>query len=281
MASAHPLAPRVDDPRLRRGRRFVPRLATAPLRALPDFLILGAMKAGTSSLFRMLEQHPQVVSPLRKEVHFFSLAAPRGRSLSWYRAHFPLRASLRGGRTTGEGTPDYVFAPGVPERIAALRPGLPVIMLLRDPVERAISHYFHEVRMGRETLPLEAALEAEEERLGAADCATPDGLELFLHASYKARGVYADQVERLFRCFGRDRVLLIHSEAFFADPGAHLARTCAFLGLAPMAAPADLSRRNVGRNRQPVPEAVRRMLSRHFAPHNERLYALIGERLGW
>ena len=103
------MAPRAVDRRLARGRGFAFARATAGLRALPDFLVLGAMKAGTSSLFHHLTRHLQVRGPLRKEVHYFGHGQRAGRSLGWYRAHFPRRLPLRGAWITGEATPDYLY----------------------------------------------------------------------------------------------------------------------------------------------------------------------------
>ena len=275
------MAPRADDPRLRRPPSFAWRRATAPLRALPDFLIVGAMKAGTSSLFAALRQHPLVAPPYRKECHYFTLGRPAGRSLSWYRAHFPLRARMGRGAITGEATPEYGYEPGVIEDVARLLPGVRLILLVRDPAERAVSHYFHEVRMGRETLPIEAAMAAEEARLAAARAAGPAGRETLAHAAYKARGRYHEQVSRYLRVVPRDRLLVLSFADLEDEPAALLARTERFLGLPPSGGAITVPRRNEGTNRTPVPAAVRDALAAHFAPHDAALADLLGQPVPW
>jgi len=279
--TSYPMHARRNDRRLQRDRGFIRRLASAPLRALPDFLIVGTMKSGTSSLFRYLVQHPDIAPPLRKEIHYFSHGAPRGKGVQWYRAHFPMRHRLRGGQITGEATPNYSFQPGALELAHRLLGDIRVIMLLRNPVERAISHYYHQVRMGRERLPLDLALEVEEERLASADLATEAGRELYANASYKARGIYVEQLSRIYQVFGRENCLVLQSEAMFADPITHVNRTLGFLGVAPCPAEMDLSPQNVGANRKGAPREVTEQLARYFAPHNERLYELLGQRLNW
>ena len=118
---------------------------TAPFRALPDFLIVGAQKGGTSSLYAYLAQHPSVLPSFRKEVKFFDCNYFCGHT--WYRAHFPLRYKLsRGNRITGEGTPNYLFHPTALQRLALTLIDVKIIILLRNPADRAYSHYQHQKR---------------------------------------------------------------------------------------------------------------------------------------
>ncbi|MBU0638918.1 MAG: sulfotransferase domain-containing protein, partial [Planctomycetes bacterium] len=142
---------------------------------MPDLLIIGAQKAGTTSLHRYLCRHPNVLGPWSKEVHYFDIQYDKG--TTWYRTHFPswpykcLKDIRRGRRSLAfETSPYYLFHPCVPERVHKLLPNVKLIAILRDPVGRAYSHYHHELRLGYETLPLEEALAKEEERLaGEAD----------------------------------------------------------------------------------------------------------------
>ncbi len=129
--------------RLRRRAR----LATAGARRLPDFLVIGAQRAGSTSLFAQLCAHPGVAAPSHKEIHYFDLQSFRGPR--WYRSHFPPVASSRG-RITGEASPYYLFHPAVPARVAEALPEVRLIALLRDPVARAYSHYQLSVRDGHE-----------------------------------------------------------------------------------------------------------------------------------
>lgn len=263
-----------------RDRRFFARRLSAPIRSLPDFLIVGAMKSGTSSLFNYLMQHPKIVPPIRKELHFFGPGFHAGKSETWYRAHFPSKARLWGGKITGEATPGYMFYPGAADRLAAHVPNARLIVVLRDPVERAISHYFHEIRMGREFLPIDEAMAAEDTRLALA-ARDPHGIETYMHASYKTRGVYADQIERLRKLFPPERILVLGSGSLFADPRRTTAAALEFLGLEPAATPQEFAVKNSGENRTPVPDRVRSDLEAFFVPRNERLFEILERRLHW
>src|SRR5436189_26280 len=125
------------------------------MRPLPDFLILGAQKAGTTALYAYLRWHPQVTGPSFKEVSFFDRHYARGER--WYRAHLPVRRRA----VVGEASPSYLFHPLAPERVARMLPEARLIALLRNPVDRAFSHYQHEVALGREQLSFEDALAGE------------------------------------------------------------------------------------------------------------------------
>src|SRR2546423_14798695 len=133
--------------------------ATSFARPLPSFLILGAQKAGTTALYAYLRWHPGVTGPAWKEVSYFDRHYRRG--VHWYRGHFPLRP---GDRLVGEARPGDPLHPLPPERVRATVPDAKLIALLRDPVDRALSHYHHEVALGREPPTFEEAIEAEPER---------------------------------------------------------------------------------------------------------------------
>jgi hypothetical protein len=253
------------------------RTATAGLRPLPDFLIVGAQKCGTTSLYEYLAEHPQVMPALTKEVHYFDVRYPRG--MSWYRAHFGLR---RPGRITGEASPYYLFHPAAPQRIKSDVPRAKLIVMLRDPAERAVSHYHHSVDWGFETLSLEDAIRHEPERLdGEASRIASDptyrGLD-YQHLSYLSRGVYADQLELWLSLFPREQMLVLNSHDFFDDPATGFNRVLDFLELPPQ------SRTEypvvAGRTYDTDPAIVAE-LREYFRPHNQRLYELLGEDFGW
>jgi hypothetical protein len=265
------------------SRRLTRRL-TARLRLLPDFLVVGAQRAGTTSLYQYLVAHPPVGAPLRKEVHFFDLHY--GRGLGWYRSHFPLRARRtaveRSGRrfVCGEASPYYLYHPAAAERAARTVPDARLLAILRNPVDRAFSHYHHERERGREPLSFEEALAREPERLAGQSERVAAGGESEAHRvfSYLARGRYAEQLEPWLARFPRDRLLVLGSEAFYADPRAAMARVFAFLGLPPH----EGSHRAYNANRYaPMDPAMRRKLLEFFAPENERLFTLLGERFDW
>ena len=277
-ADALLMAPRRVDGRLARGRGFALARATARLRALPDFLVLGAMKAGTSSLFHHLARHPQVRGPLRKEVHYFGHGHRAGRGFGWYRAHFPLR--LGGGWITGEATPDYLYDPEAPARIRAALPDVRLIAILREPAGRAVSHYFHERRMGRETLPMEEAFALEDARLAHAATSGEAGRETLHHAGYRHRGLYAEQVERYLALFPRERLLVLGSGELRREPEVAMARAFAHLGL-PRAAIDAGTARNEGSNKEPPPDALMARLRAGFEAPNARLAELLGGLPDW
>jgi hypothetical protein len=255
------------------------RRVTAPLRPLPEFLVIGAQKSGTSSLYHYLAQHPGIAMSRVKETHYFDLHHQRGER--WDRSHFPLRPGAR----VGENSPYYLAHPRAAERIRAALPGARLIALLRNPTERALSHYFHEVRKGRESLPIADALAGEEartagewERLRHDDTYHSPVHRAF---SYKQRSRYAEQLGPYLERFERSQLLVLQSEDLFAEPAATLARICAFLDVEPLAGTANWSAHNVGTRHGDVPGAVRAYLDDYFAPHNERLCALLDQPFGW
>lgn len=275
------LQPRHDDRRLRRDVWFNARVATAGLRMVPSFLIVGAMKCGTSTLYHTLKRHPLVLPPLRKETHYFTLGRRMGKNEAWYRAHFPLRHTARRGTVTFEATPGYMFDESVAPAIAAMLPDVRLIVLVRDPVERAISHYFHEVRMGRERLPIEEAMALEDDRLAAARSADGSLSETYYHASYKKRGRYAEQIARLYAHIPEERVLVLGSHTLFERPTEAVATVTRFLGLPDLAIDEPPRRRNAGANRVEVSDELRAGLRPHFEPEREALHTLTGWWPDW
>ncbi|MBI4787781.1 MAG: sulfotransferase domain-containing protein [Chloroflexi bacterium] len=212
------------------------RQATNRWRAFPHFIVIGAQKSGTSSLFYYLSQHPQVVRSFAKEVHYFDGGLNARidsfqRGPEWYRAHFPLRVMLKPQQITGEATPLYIFNPWVPERISKLLPDVKLIAVLRNPTDRAISHYFHEQRRGREPLSIAEALRAEDERLKPAVQRGDFKDDVLLHCSYTSRGRYHEQLSRYFKYFARDQLLILSSEELFREPENTLAAVYRFLGI--------------------------------------------------
>lgn len=262
--------------------------ATAPLRPLPDFLIIGAQKAATTALYAYLRWHPGITGPSFKEVSFFDRHYARGPS--WYRAHLPARPRLwlvkqRHGvwPLVGEASPSYIFHPLAPQRVAELMPDAKLIAVLRNPVDRAFSHYQHEVALGREQLSFERALDAEGGRMRGELERMARGPSYFSHAwwnyTYTARGNYAEQLERWFAAFPRDQVLVLISEELLQEPAKSYARTLEFLG----ARPHELSSfpRIFARDYSEMSPATRERLEREFEEPNRRLAALLGRELPW
>ena len=251
---------------------------TARRRPLPDFLVIGAQKAGTTALYAYLRWHPGITGPSWKEVSFFDRHWWRGEA--WYRGQFPLRA---GERLVGEASPSYLFHPLAPGRARSLVPDAKLIALLRDPVDRAYSQYQHEVALGREPLSFEDALAAEDDRLaGEVERLTEDP-RAFSRAwwdhTYAARGRYAEQLERWLAVFPREQLLVVPTEELGERPAETYASILAFLG----AEPYELSDypRVFDRDYEPMRPETRAALAASFAEPNRRLEALLGRELRW
>lgn len=260
-------------------------------RILPSFLIAGAQRCGTTSLYRALSQHPLLLKPvLHKGVHYFDVAYSRG--LSWYQAHFPLKAGAallahRHGRRplAFESAPYYLFHPLAGERIARDLPEVKLIVLVRDPVERACSAHAHELARGFETEShFEHAVELEAGRLAGAEehlRAQPHAVHhSHQHHGYLARGRYAQQLDRLAPLFGRDRVLVIDSHRFFAEPERAYDRVLEFLDVPHLGYP-EFDRHNGRPLPKPVPDSLRRRLRDHFEAHDQRLAGWLDGEPSW
>jgi len=256
---------------------------TAPLRMLPGFLIVGAQRCGTTSMYRALAEHPSVrKAVLHKGVHYFDMNYDRG--LGWYRAHFPLaRAAHPQESQTFESSPYYLFHPLAAERIAADLPGVKLIVLVRDPVERAYSAYTHEFARGFETEPFESAIELEPGRLNgeAARIVSEPGYlsHSHQHHAYRARGQYAEQLERLERLFDRANIHVVDSGDFFTKPEPVYDGVLDFLGLACDGYP-QFERHNA-RPRSAIPETLRARLDEHFVSFDEQLTDWLGRVPSW
>jgi len=261
---------------------------TVPLRPLPDFLIIGAQKAGTTALYAYLRWHPEVTGPSFKEVSFFDRHYTRGPK--WYRAHLPARprqwlARQRYGRwpLVGEASPSYLFHLQVPDRVATLVPQARLIAVLRNPVDRAFSQYQHEVALGREPLSFEDALDAEEERMrGEVERMKGDPSyfsDAWWNHTYVSRGRYAEQLEHWFAAFPRERILVLLSDELSQEAAETYARVLDFLGVGrhELSAFPRIFSREYGE----MSPATRRRLEDEFAAPNRHLSELLGRDLPW
>ena len=259
----------------------------APLRPLqsgrgmvPGYLVVGTKRGGTTSAYHWIAQHPEV-APCRtkKGTHYFDVNHSRG--WRWYLSGF--EQPNHRWRITGEASPYYMFHPLSPGWIADELPDVRLIVVLRDPVARAWSHHQYELARGNETLAFSEALDAEggrldgeEERLVADPSYVSDAHR---HQSYLHRGHYAEQLERLYRLFPTDHVLVLQSEALFADPHRQLERVWSFLGLESVRLPRLEPMKTGGYDAMPAAAAAR--LQSYYREHNERLYALPGIDFRW
>jgi hypothetical protein len=257
-------------------------------RLLPDFLIIGTQRGGTTSLYKYLVQHPNLAHALTKEIRFFDLNYHRG--MAWYRSRFPSRRYREGVRrrrgldlVVGEASPDYLFHPHAPARVARDLPEVKLIVLLRDPVDRAYSHYWHQFKRGHEQLSFGEAVAAEPRRLAGElekTLADPSYVSYERHHhSYVARGVYADQVASWMEVIPRHRFLVERSEDFFQEPRLVYRRVLEFLEL-PDHDLSDYETFNAFSSGEMDP-AVRDELVEYFRPHNRRLYEYLDQDFGW
>jgi hypothetical protein len=282
-AAREALLPAVQAAALAAGR------VTSGLRMTPGLLICGAQRCGTTSMYQALRQHPAVLRPVtRKGVHYFDDTTYLN-GMSWYRAHFPLQAtgSLVGRRAgepalTFESSPYYLFHPDAPRRIAADLPDVKVMVLVRDPVERAYSAFAHESARGYEPEPFERALELEPERLaGEAEKLLADpgyASDAHRHQGYLSRGRYIDQITRLVTELGRQRVHVVDADDFFVTPGDVWAEVTGFLGIS--AADVVFEKHNA-RPRSKLDPALRDKLRSQFEESDERLARWWGRTTSW
>lgn len=289
---------------LRRFRKLVPKpvqplarrayLSVGPMtskfRMAPSFMVIGGQRCGTTTIFKTLSDHPQVMRPpVEKGTDYYTLNY--GRGIDWYRGHFPLRLSgqiqSRVSSTSAvafEACTYYMFHPFALERLAVDFPDIKLVAMLRDPVERAYSAYKHELARGFETeTDFLHALDLEDQRLEgeiAKMRANPSyESHAHRHQAYLRRGQYVDQLERAFRYFPREHVHVMDSEAFFARPAEEFARLVDFLGLDPYA-PARFEQHNA-RPGVPMPRAAQERLMQHYAPYDARLEELLHRPLAW
>lgn len=259
----------------------------ADLRASPDFILAGGQRCGTTSLFRALEQHPQVVRPnFHKGINYFDLNYYR--SPGWYRAHFPLRATTHLRTPAGaapivfEASGYYMFHPEAIARIGQDLPDVKIVVMLRDPIERAYSAWKHETARGFETVDLVRALELEEQRLaGEVERLRNPRYESFAHRhhAYAARSDYAPQVERLLEHFPPEQLHVIYSETFFREPDAEFGRLAEFLGATP---PQNIKYdQHNARPSGSMPKDAYAFLKSRLRRTYERMEALTGRRPPW
>lgn len=260
---------------------------------LPSFLVIGAQRAGTTTLFDALRRHPDIVRPTPrepviagKEVRFFDKNF--WRDVDWYRSFFQPSVRQRLGLlrgtelVAGESTPYYLFHPIVPERVAATIPDVRLIALLRNPIERAYSHYQLARRNGREKLSFAEAVAVEEKRLAGTEKKLRDPQARVWHHrahSYVARGLYADQLERWLAYFPREQLLVLRAEDLFAQPDRILTEVLAFLGLRPL--PLAKARHRNRAVYAPLDPEVRALLEERFAEPNRKLARLLGDEFTW
>ncbi len=272
---------------------------TSSIRCMPDFLIIGAQRCGTTSLYYYLTGHPNIVPSSVKEIHFFDDSFTKG--MRWYRAQFPtvvekyyIEHIRNHGFLTGEATPSYLLHPHAPKRIFQVMPKAKLIVLLRNPVDRAYSHYWLRTTLGDETLSFEDAIHFEQERISGERerlLADEDYRDNYRRFSYLSRGIYVDQLRRWMNYYPKEQFLILRSEDLYSDPAGVTKQTLEFLGVPgqEISANKEYKQYRLGRkkgylNKEKPPKMgydTRKYLLDYFKPHNTRLYEFFGKDFGW
>lgn len=257
------------------------RLPTASLRCLPRLLVIGAQRAGSTSMHNHLRQHPDLIPCLGNEIQYFSDHYQRGEY--WYRAHFPLKATMEirsglSGREclAFESSTSYLHNPLVPERVREDLPRVRILALLRNPVDRAYSNYMMEFKDGNEPLSFEEALDTEEERLAGEK----PGVGYYGKYAYALKGRYIEHIRRWRKFFSPEEFLVLGSENFFKEPEKTLEEVCRFLNITPHSFDCSTIW-----NRQsypaPIKPETRKRLEALFVPYNEELADFTNGRIRW
>ncbi len=263
------------------------RILTSSLRVLPDFLIIGAQKGGTSSMYHYLTQHPSIAPALVKEIHFFDLHYHE--RIDLYRAYFPtylkkFSALLKRQKLlTGEATPYYLFHPLCPSRIFNKLPKVKLIALLRNPIDRAYSHYNDMRSGGWETLSFEEAIKSENVLLrGEKEKILQAGNYSKNHHlySYLSRGIYVEQLQDWMKLFKKEQFLILESESFFTSPDNTMKKVYRFLGISDYII-RNYQTLNARKYDTEMKMETRKWLIEYFRPYNERLDKFLGIEFDW
>jgi hypothetical protein len=259
---------------------------TAYMRLTPSFIIIGTQKGGSTSLYNYLAQHPHVSPSLVKEISYFDLNFSKGDK--WYRNHFPsylhkAYIKQRYGReiTTGEASISYLAHPDVPERVYNLLPDVKLIAILRNPIDRAYSHYQHRWRGNREARSFEEIIKIDKERLQHGWVNLPKDVQLgHSFYSYLPRSLYVEQLKVWMKFFRKEQFLFLKSEDFFADTAKTVKQVINFLGL-PDWELKEYPQYNAGGYKKSMADATRDELVEFFKPYNQCLYEYLERDFGW
>lgn len=241
----------------------------------PDFIIAGAAKCGTSSLHQYLSRHPQILFPHKKELDFYWKNYQRG--IEWYLAHFPTLTD-RADFLTGEATPNYLRFPQVAQRIKDTFPQTKIIILLRNPVDRAISWHYHKQNSGLTKLDLATAIATEIDQL--SDITEAEIIDSGYHNPDNIiSSLYLYKIRPWIELLGREQILILKSEDFYLNPLENMQQVFQFLGL-PDCFLDNYPKVNAGSYSQ-VDSGLRKTLSDYFTPHNRQLEEYLGVKFHW
>ena len=257
---------------------------TSSIRVLPSFIIVGAVRCGTTSLYYNICEHSSVLPASYDEIGFFDSNYELG--INWYKSMFPTKFKIKkiesktGICITGEDTPFYFWDKKSIERIKKDIPKIKLIILLRNPIDRAYSNYHLGVRLGSESLSFEGSIKKEIELLEKNNDFESDKIEKFLRPrSYIAKGLYYQQIKNWYEVFSKNQILVISTENLEINPHQTLEQVFNFLGI-PNEKIQNIQNRKVG-NYQKMNENTREYLKKLFQPHNEKLFKILGREFEW
>ena len=248
---------------------------------LPNFLCIGAPKSGTTSLYDVLKQHKDVFLPKFKEPHFFDSNKSWNKGVAWYQASYYSKASHQ---CVGDFTPTYLSNSLAPGRIQkVLGNQVKFVVILRNPIDRAYSHYQMEVSSGNEKLSFDKAIDEEKNRI-SLDMEKMNADENFYSVnfyrkSYLTRGIYVDQIKRWFKYFPRNQFLIIQSEDLYSDTSKIYSDVLNFLNLPKFEL--DSFKAHRMRKYSEISTETRKKLVDYFKPYNKQLYELLNRNFNW
>tara|TARA_B110000196_G_C21027665_1_gene605996 strand:+ start:132 stop:989 length:858 start_codon:yes stop_codon:yes gene_type:complete len=254
------------------------RTITSPWRKLPEFIIIGCARSGTVALNKYLNQHNDIEMASRKEVHFFNKDIHYEQGLNWYKSFFPIKIFNKK-IISGEATPDYIYNPKVPKRIKKILPNVKLIVVLRDPIDRAYSHYHYMKRTGRENLTFEDAIKGEEDRIGNERKLEKFDGDNYRRYSYLDRGLYLKQIQNWRKIFSKNQILIIKNEDLEENLESTLNDVFIFLNVKKQLIP-NKKKFNVGQY-PPIKEETKIKLISHFKEHNKKLEEFLDRKLNW
>lgn len=243
----------------------------------PNFLVIGVKKGGTTSIYHYLIQHPQILPGIKKEIDFWSFYFHRG--LDWYQAHFPAIPESEK-LLTGEASPSYFDSPDTPPRLFHFFPKIKLIVLLRNPVDRAISNYYHEVRLKAENMSVEEIINSRLQKLIKTSSSLAKEKDYWNYrGDYIASSVYLDWLKEWLNIFPREQLLILPSEEFYSDPKITMKQVFNFLDL-PDYQIQDYPKFNAA-SYASISKSLRQKLNDYFQSHNQRLEEYLGMKFGW
>ena len=257
---------------------------SAPLRVLPDLIVIGVVRSGTTSLYHYLSQHPSIVKSTYDELGYFDSNYKLG--LNWYKSFFPSifekKKVIQKNKKfmTYDVTPFYIYHEKAPQRIHQILPNSKLIVILRNPIDRSYSNYcMGDPREKRKKKTFEEVIVDEKKILNKINKNNTDEYYNFVHSSMLARGFYAEQLENWYKIFPKDQILIIKSEEFATETNKIMNNIFDFLGLPHYNIPDD-SKKNKNYYKV-MKKETRADLVEFFRPYNEKLYSLVGRNFDW